>query len=232
MESLNERVVEQPRGLSLKSCGIPLAEVLDLVEQGRALDAKISAADLIAAVTFDALGDESSEGLTLAQSAPRRPKLVKTISAGQLTPVLAGVAREAVLTLEAGLFQILDAWEASHEAAQAADDLGERDFSAYWHGIAHRREPDASNATYWFRRVGRHPLFPTLVEPARAILQEPGCPAPLSRLLRDAAWDPYAFIDACAKCRPGSSAEPWLRRIQRLEMERLMDLTVRETLSR
>ena len=60
------------------------------------------------------------------------------------------------LALAAGLLQIHDFWDASHEAAQEADDLGERDFSAYWHGIAHRREPDAGNASYWFRRVGRH----------------------------------------------------------------------------
>jgi hypothetical protein len=230
MKSLRERVEEWPGGFALKSTGMPLDEVLELFERGRALDAKVQPEDLIAAVTVDALGGEMSQGLTLAQAAPKRSKLVEAVSGGQLAARLPGVQRTALLALEAGLLQILDAWDASHEAAQAADDLGERDVSAYWHGIAHRREPDASNATYWFRRVGRHSLFASLVEPARAILSESACPASLARLLRDEAWDPFAFIDSCAKCRPGSTEEPWLRRIQRLEMARLMDQTARVAL--
>ena len=67
-----------------------------------------------------------------------------------------GTPHRPRLALAAGLLQIHDFWDASHDAAQRADDQGEREFSAYWHGIAHRREPDAGNAAYWFRRVGRH----------------------------------------------------------------------------
>ncbi len=200
-------------------CGIrgqALAEVIECIEQGRVSKAEVSPADLIAAVTFDALGGEHSEGLALTHGAPKRPKLAAAVGEAGLSHLLPGRDRVAVLTIAAGLLQILDAWDASHEAAQAADDLGEHAFSAYWHGIGHRREPDAANATYWFRRVGRHSLFPSLVEPARAILQEPGCPAQLSRVVRDETWDPFAFIDSCARCRQGSIEERWLRRIQRL----------------
>ena len=78
------------------------------------------------------------------------------------------------LNLAAGLLQIHDFWDASHDAAQRADDLGERDFSAYWHGITHRREPDAGNAAYWFRRVGKHAVFKPLAEAGKALLDQDG----------------------------------------------------------
>src|SRR5206468_11060049 len=47
------------------------------------------------------------------------------------------------------------------EAHKIAQDL-ETAEGNFWHGIVHRREPDASNASYWFRRVGKHAVFPAL----------------------------------------------------------------------
>ena len=46
----------------------------------------------------------------------------------------------------------------SHEISQNIDTPE----GSWWHGIMHRREPDAGNAAYWFRRVGDHPLFAAL----------------------------------------------------------------------
>src|SRR5262249_17233049 len=119
-----------------------------------------------------------------------------------------------------------DFWDASHEAAQKADDLGERDFSAYWHGIAHRREPDASNAAYWFRRVGRHSVFPALVESARLWLDQHGDAALAGRLISGGAWHPFAMIALCPEARPDPAREALARRLQRLEMWLLLDATL------
>jgi hypothetical protein len=120
------------------------------------------------------------------------------------------------------LLQIHDFWEASHEAAQQAGDLGESSFSAYWHGLAHRREPDAGNAAYWFRRVGRHSLYTQLAEAAIPVLANS---ALADRVVRKGAWDPHAFIDACTSARHGHEEERLARRLQRLEMAILLDAT-------
>jgi hypothetical protein len=127
--------------------------------------------------------------------------------------------------LSAALLQIHDFWVASHEAAQQADDLGERRFSAYWHGIAHRREPDAGNAAYWFRRVGRHSVFPSIGGQAQPLLEEHGDAALTSRLLEQGGWNPMAMIDLCTQAPSGSPQETIARKLQRLEMQLLLDAT-------
>jgi hypothetical protein len=129
------------------------------------------------------------------------------------------------LALAAGLLQVHDFWNASHEAAQKADDLGERDFSAYWHGIVHRREPDPGNAAYWFHRVGRHPVFTPLADAARPLLAEHSDLSLAGRLLSGGAWNPSAMIDLCTEARPGTPRETLARRLQRLEMWLLLEAT-------
>ncbi len=124
------------------------------------------------------------------------------------------------------MFQVHDFWDASHEAAQEADDLGERSSSAYWHGIAHRREPDSGNASYWFRRVGgRHPLFGPLAAAVRHRLEEHGDPSLTARLIPGGAWDPFAFIALCADGRPGPQVAGLALDLQRLEMRALLGAT-------
>src|ERR1039457_5804329 len=47
------------------------------------------------------------------------------------------------------------------EALRVAQDLHTA-VGSYWHAIVHRQEPDAGNSGYWFRQVGRDPVFPAL----------------------------------------------------------------------
>jgi hypothetical protein len=78
----------------------------------------------------------------------------------------------------------------------------------------HRREPDAANSAYWFRRVGQHPIFVPLAQEARSLG------------LTQAAhqWDPFDFIDQCEKHRgSGGPEEMALRRVQLCEWRLLFD---------
>ena len=188
--------------------------------------AGLGAVDLVAAVARVALGDERSAGPPLIQAPPPCPELAGAATDAALAGLFPRAARPSRLALAAGLLQVLDAWDASHAAAQEADDLGERSTAAYWHLIAHRREPDAGNALYWARRVGHHPIHPALAEAARPLLDAEGDPALPGRLLPGGAWSASALIDLATRARPGSPAESLARRLQRLEMVALLQASL------
>jgi hypothetical protein len=121
----------------------------------------------------------------------------------------------------AALWLYHDFFDESHRLSQ---DIATPSGS-YWHGFLHRREPDYGNAKYWFRRVGNHPVF----EPLRQAAAELAKREPHAEfLVRQQAWDPFAFIDLCEKSASnGSPTEMLCRRIQQREWELLFDFCYR-----
>jgi len=115
-------------------------------------------------------------------------------------------ARDAKGAL-AGLLLIAGHWDLSHQVSQ---DVPSREGS-YWHAIAHRVEPDTSNAGYWFRKVGPHPIFSELYLDAKNLLG-----------LKN-GWDPQLFLKWCDEARqlPNGKKAQIALQIQRLECDRL-----------
>lgn len=173
-------------------------------------------------LAYVALGDgEPGSTPSLVQSRPSRPELEAALSEPGIDGLFPKASRPTRLALSAGLLQMFEFWDASHQAAQEADDLGESHVSAYWHGIAHRREPDPGNASYWFRRVGKHGVFGPLGRAASEIEREHSGSQVLGL---KGGWDPYAFIRFCGESRTGQDG--LARLVQRAEMALLLEASI------
>jgi hypothetical protein len=126
-------------------------------------------------------------------------------------------APDTAAACRAGLWLAFDFLDESHEISQEIHTVE----GSYWHGILHRREPDAANAAYWFRRVGEHPIFETLAREA----------ANLGLRLRSDRWDPFDFIDLCEEHRGKDTEEEMrLRRLQQREWKLLFDWCFQRTI--
>lgn len=83
----------------------------------------------------------------------------------------------------------VDDLDSSHEVSQSMPGRE----GSYWHGIMHRREPDYSNAKYWFRKVGSHPIHADLTQWVTAHV---ACNEVTDELDLK-AWSPDRFVDLC-----------------------------------
>lgn len=113
-----------------------------------------------------------------------------------------------------GLFLLHDGLDESHQISQRIDS----GVGSVWHGIMHRREPDADNAKYWFGRAGAHPVGNELAAAAGRRVSELPHASPLAIV----PWDAARFVDFCEEHRgTGSPQERVAKQIQQDEWDLL-----------
>jgi hypothetical protein len=120
----------------------------------------------------------------------------------------------AHVSVRSGLYLYCGCWDAGHTSADSVENPN----GYFWHGIAHRQEPDPGNAAYWFHKTGRHPIFPMLAAEAAN-----------SGYRASGEWDPFAFIEYCESAgrRPGSPDEQIAMGVQLAEWQLLFDYCAR-----
>lgn len=108
-----------------------------------------------------------------------------SLSVGQAFGHAKVVDRDMAQCCLAAVWLLHDFLDESHTISQSIDTPS----GSYWHGIMHRREGDFSNAKYWFRRVGPHPVFEQFTQPD-------GTP-----------WNAQSFVDRCSSALDGRGGE-------------------------
>ncbi len=194
----------------MSSAGVRLRQLdLTLFDSTRYGDA----VQRILALDGDGLRPMPLEGGDAPESALRA---LGETDAGRLFP--GSYAADAAM---GGLWLYYSQLEAAHTIVQNVPSQE----GSFWHGIMHRREPDAGNAAYWFRRVGRHACFPALAEAAAGIVER--CPG--VKFVAGSEWDPFGFIDFCEEARRdrGPAAMRAAKEIQLAEWQLLFDFCAR-----
>ncbi len=127
--------------------------------------------------------------------------------------------------IKSGLLLWNDDLNASHDISQELTN----NTGSYWHGIMHRREPDYSNAKYWFGKVGTHPIYPALRERAITVAKEAQNPSDALSQIAQAIeaqehWDPYQFIDWCQAAENDTNTDVthFLQQVQAEEIKLLL----------
>ncbi|MBV9467948.1 MAG: hypothetical protein JO316_22780 [Abitibacteriaceae bacterium] len=182
---------------------------------------------------FDEIVQQLQERRPLPPLYPTQPwnntlsQQIKMSSAADfLGPEASAAASDKVAACRAGLLLWNDDLEASHSISQGLENAT----GSFWHAIMHRREGDAANSHYWWRRTGAHPAFADVYENVLAALQ--GEPAPevakpevaefVQALQRAATWVPMEFVGRCEMARRGQLQSDWLQQVQVIEISTLL----------
>jgi len=155
---------------------------------------------------------------TLPGLGPERRQEAKPLTEieSELNTALAAadLSNEAASLIRSAALLWHDHLDESHRVSQGIKSAD----GSFVHGIMHRREPDYSNAKYWFNRVGLHPTFPEIASRAKGLLAD----SSLAHLL-EGGWDSFAVVDAVAATRDGSREFSLLQQVQQTEFEVLLE---------
>jgi hypothetical protein len=136
-----------------------------------------------------------------------------------------GLDQESNLLLKAALYLYFDGFEEAHSIAQNHEGVG----GNWVHALLHRREPDASNSRYWYRRTSiPRPLSGEIGREVLGLLEQKPVPE-LEKLKKKVAasklWEPEIFVglaDPYVKEDPASPVYHLLARIQEAEWRGLL----------
>jgi hypothetical protein len=124
----------------------------------------------------------------------------------------------------AAVWLLHDYLDESHKISQAIDTAT----GSFWHAIMHRREGDFSNARYWFRHVGPHPVFGAIGQRATELAAARGEEPLVRKLAASGTWDPFAFVELCRAAIGGpANLRDLCLDIQQAEYELLFDYCYR-----
>jgi hypothetical protein len=215
-------------------CISKAGETRSLIE----LVVRMSATGSVSFVEYSCFGQAAGNPLpqlTTPSAGPGAPWLSRHIEGVQV-PGKHSDSTE-VAALKAGLFLLNDFFDESHSCSQSIEGLGRHRAGDYWHAILHRREPDYGNSKYWFRHVGRHPMFVELAQfvTNRIALQADSLATTLQRweprLVTERGWDPFAFVDLCEAAHTEPALRGWCEAVQYEEMLLLLESTWRDAVA-
>ncbi|MBP1154751.1 MULTISPECIES: hypothetical protein [unclassified Paenibacillus] len=173
-----------------------------------------------------------------AKLAIHKPSLYPTEELDDLTDVkiaklsldgFEGERHSYALTVKAGLHLFNESLDPSYTISQ---DI-HTPTGSYWHAIMHRMEGDYSNAKYWIRMAGVHPIYDDVAIEAFAYIRQSGLDDVQSELLKQQlekwssgkGYDPAQFVDLVeyqVTKANDEHGEELLRHIQWLEMRKLL----------